>query len=206
MGGGVPGDDAPMVDVVFDAAGKTLPAEHAFGLWRATVRWLPWLEGEARAGIHRLRTAPTGYGVVLLARRAKLALRVPERRLGDTLALSGKTLDVDGSVLAIGAGVARPLQPWTTLHAQQVAAGAGGEAAFQDEVAAWLQSRDVACQFITGRRQTLTAGAREISGFSVVLHGLTPAGSLRMQAEGMGSDRALGCGIFVPYKSIAVVA
>ena len=206
MGGGVPGDDAPMVDVVFDAAGKTLPAEHAFGLWRATVRWLPWLEWEARAGIHRLRTAPTGYGVALLARRAKLALRVPESRFGDAMALSGKTLDVDGSLLTIGAGVARPLRPWTTLHAQQVAAGAGGEAAFQHEVAAWLQSRGVACQFITGRRQTVTAGMREIAGFSVVLHGLTPAGSLRMQSEGMGSDRALGCGIFVPYKSIAVVA
>ena len=69
-----------------------------------------------------------------------------------------------------------------------------------------LQARGIACQFITGRRQTVTAGAREIVGFSVVLHGLTPEGSLRMQAEGMGGDRGLGCGIFVPYKSIAAVA
>jgi len=200
------GHDAPMVDVVFDVAGKTLPAEHAFGLWRATFPWLPWLEGEDGAGIHRLRTVPTGYGVALLARRAKLLLRVPERRCDDALTLSGKALDVGGSVLAVGAGIARPLRPWATLHAQQVAAAAGGEAEFQDEVAAWLQARDVACQFITGRRQTVMAGGREITGFSVVLHGLTPAGSLRMQSAGMGSDRVLGCGIFVPYKSIAAVA
>ena len=197
---------ARMVDMVFDVAGTSLPAEHAFELWRAALRWLPWLEGEAGAGIHRLRTAPTGYGVVLLAGRAKLALRVPERRVGDTRALSGRTLDVDGSLLAVGAGAARPLRPWATLHAQQVAAVSSAETAFQDEVAASLRALGVAGQFITGRRQTVAAGAREVVGFSVVLHGLAPEGSLRMQAEGMGGDRGLGCGIFVPYKSIAAVA
>jgi len=197
---------APMVDVVFDVAGTSLPAEHAFVLWRATLPWLPWLEEEVGAGIHRLRTAPTGYGVALLARRAKLALRVPLRRVGDTLALADKALDVGGSPLAIGAGAARPLRPWATLNAQQVAAATGDEAAFQDEVAASLRARGLACQFITGRRQTVTAGTREVVGFSVVLHGLTPEGSLRMQSEGMGGDRGLGCGIFVPYKSIAAVA
>lgn len=200
------GTDASVVDVVFGLAGKTLPVEHAYVLWRAVGSWLPWLEGESTAGIHRLRTAPTGYGVVLLANRAKLTLRVPERRLGETLALAGKTLDVGGSGLAVGTGVARPLSPWATLHAQQVVAGAAGEAAFQDEVAEWLHGRGVACQFITGRRRAVTVGEREIVGFSVVLHGLTPDASLKMQSEGMGSDRALGCGIFVPHKSIAAVA
>jgi CRISPR-associated protein Cas6 len=206
------GDDArsegtaAMVDVVFDAVGKSLPVEHAFGLWRATVRWLPWFETEPRAGIHRLRAAPTGYGVVLLARRAKLALRVPEQRREDALSLAGKILDVGGNELAIGAGVARPLWPWATLHAQHVAAAAAGEVAFQDEVAAWLRARGVACQFITGRRRTLAAGGREIVGFSVVLHGVAPQASLAIQSDGMGTDRALGCGIFVPYKSIAAVA
>lgn len=197
---------ASVIDVVFGVAGRTLPVEYAYGLWRAVGCWLPWLEAESAAGIHRLRTAPTGYGVVLLANRAKLTLRVPERRLGETLELAGKALDVGGSGLAVGTGAARPLSPWATLHAQQVVAGAAGEAAFQDEVAQWLHTRGVVCQFITGRRRTVTAGEREIVGFSVVLHGLSPDASLTMQSEGMGSDRALGCGIFVPHKSIAAVA
>ncbi len=49
------------------------------------------------------------------------------------------------------------------------------------------------------------AGAREIAGFSVVLHGVKPADSLRLQFEGMGGERGLGWGIFVPHKSIAAV-
>jgi CRISPR-associated protein Cas6 len=195
-----------VVDVVFAISGTTLPVEYAYGLWRAVVHWLPWLGSESVEGIHRLRAAPTGYGVVLLANRAKLTLRVSEDRLSDTLALTGRTLDVDGSRLEVGAGAARPLQPWATLHSQQVAAGPGDEAAFQEQIADWLRARQVSCQFITGRRRSVRAGMREVVGWSVVLHGLTPPASIRVQAEGMGSDRVLGCGIFVPHKSIAAVA
>jgi len=199
-------DDAPALDVVFGIAGTSVPVDYAFELADAIARWLPWLLAEPGAGIHRLRTAPTGYGVALLANRAKLALRVPRQRLPDALTLSGRTLDIGGSELVVGTGVARPLQPWATLHAAHVAAGAGDEAAFQEEVRLWLGTRGVACEFITGRRRTVRAAEREIAGFSVVLHGLRPAASLRMQCEGMGTDRALGCGIFVPHKSIAAVA
>jgi len=199
-------DEAPAIDVVFGLAGTSVPAEYAYGLWHAITEWLPWFDVESQAGIHRLRTAPTGYGVALLAHRAKLALRVPQRRLGETLTLAGKTLTVDGCSLVVGQGTARALRPWATLHAVHVAAGAAGEAAFQQEVAQWLSTRGVVCEFITGRRRTVTAGEREIVGFSVALHGLAPAASLRMQSEGMGGDRALGCGIFVPHKSITAVA
>jgi CRISPR-associated protein Cas6 len=194
---------APMVDVVFDVAGTTLPAEHAYVLWRATLPWLGWLEEEAGAGIHRLRTAPTGYGVALLARRAKLALRVPLRRVGDTLALADKTLDVGGSRLPS----ARSSPAAAAVGDTPCAAGRCGQGMkrrFRTKLRhRW--TRGVACQFITGRRRTVAAGAREIAGFSVVLHSLTAEGSLRLQSEGMGGDRVLGCGIFIPYKSIAAV-
>ncbi len=193
-----------VVDVVFGLDGTSLPAEHAYDLWREVRQRLPWLEDEAGAGIHPLKTSPGGEGVVLLARRAKLVLRIPERRLGDALGLAGCSLDV-GSGLAVSEGAAKPLHPWHTLHAQQVATAARDEAAFGDEVAGWLGARAVVCEFITGRRRTQRAGAREITGFSVVLHGVKPADSLCLQFEGMGGDRELGWGLFIPYKSILAV-
>lgn len=197
-------DEAAVVDVVFALAGTSVPAEHAYGLARAILRWLPWMEADPRAGIHRLRTAPTGYGAALLAHRAKLTLRVPQHRLPDALALAGRTLHSDGIDLAVGAGAPRPLRPFPTLHSAHVTAAADEEA-FQGEVAQWLRARAVACEFITGRRRTVRAGDREVAGYSVVLHGLAPAASLAIMCEGMGGERTLGCGIFVPHKSIAAV-
>ena len=42
-------------------------------------------------------------------------------------------------------------------------------------------------------------------GFSVLLHGVGPELSLRLQERGLGELRLQGCGIMVPYKSIAAV-
>ena len=200
------GGEAAYVDVVFEIAGASVPAEHAWPLWRALVERLPWLEREVGVGVHPLRTAPTGYGVALLARRARLVLRVRRDLVEPTLALAGSTLDVAGSALAVGAGGARPLHAWATLHARQVATGAGDAAAFQDDVTRQLAAMSIDCECISGRRRSFVAGGREIVGYSLVLHGVRPTDSLRVQSEGIGADRALGCGIFVPHKSIAAVA
>ena len=63
---------------------------------------------------------------------------------------------------------------------------------------------ELRCEFISGRARTVVAEGREIAGYGLALHGLAPADSLRVQREGMGGERQLGCGIFVPHKSIAI--
>jgi CRISPR-associated protein Cas6 len=194
--------DVSATDVVFDVEGTSLPADNAWPLLQAIERRLPWLATEARVGIHPLRAVPTAYGVVLLAQRAKLVLRLPEARRADALALEGARLDVAGSALAVGAGRPRALQPSATLHAQRVAAEAADEQGFQDDVTKWLWTLDVDCRFISGRHRTSFAGGREISGFALALHGLGPADSLRVQSAGIGGERRLGWGVFVPAKAI----
>ncbi len=177
--------------------------DHAWALLQAVEALLPWLAEEATAGIHPLRTSPTTYGVALLARRAKLVLRVPEGRLPDALALAGGVLDVGGSRLAVGAGQARALQPSATLSAQRVASAAAEVGAFEAEVARWLAALGIGGRYIAGRPRHGRAGAREIAGFALALHGLTAADSLRIQSGGMGPDRRIGWGLFVPAKAIA---
>jgi CRISPR-associated protein Cas6 len=190
------------VDVVFDVEGTSVPSDNAWPLHLAIERRLPWLATETLAGVHPLRAAPTTYGVVLLAQRAKLVLRAPEARLRDCLELQGALLDIAGSALSVGAGRPRALQGSATLHAQRVVAETGDERGFQDEVTRWLRALDVDCQFISGRRRVTSAGSREIAGFGLALHGLRPADSLRIQSAGIGGDRRLGWGIFVPAKAI----
>jgi CRISPR-associated protein Cas6 len=198
--------DPQVVDVVFAVDGTSLPADNAWPLLQAIERRLPWLGGEALAGIHPLHAAPTTYGVVLLAQRAKLVLRAPETRLPDCLALQDAELDVAGSRLHVGAGKSRSLRPSATLSAQRVASDAGDAQAFEAEVPQLLSALRVDCEFISGRRRQASAGGREIAGFALALHGLTPADSLRVQSLGIGGERRLGWGVFVPAKSIAAVS
>ena len=89
---GVMEDEAPVVDVVFARRGTSrFRSSTRTRSGMPSARWLPWLDAEAGAGIHPLRTAPTGYGVALLANRAKLTLRVPRRRgCADALMLAGQ--------------------------------------------------------------------------------------------------------------------
>jgi CRISPR-associated protein Cas6 len=199
----VPGTEAPVVDVAFDVGGTSLPADHEWQLLQAMEARLPWFADEARVGIHPLRAVQTSYGIVLLAQRAKLVLRLPQARLPDALLLQDTVLDVGGSALRIGVGNARPLRPSATLSAQRVATNAGGDAAFEAEAGLALQRMEVACGLISGRRRRGDAGGREVAGFALTLHGLGSADSLRIQCEGLGGDRRLGWGIFVPAKAIA---
>jgi len=198
----VPGTDTTVVDVAFDVRGTSLPAEYALPLLLAVEGQLPWLPGEALAGIHPLRALPTAYGVVLLAQRAKLVLRLPEARLPDALALQHASLDVGGSALLVGAGSARKLRPSATLSAQRVATDAVDEAAFEADVADALRRLGVAARIISGGRRRGNAGGREIAGFALALHGLGPVDSLRIQRAGVGGERRLGWGMFVPAKTI----
>lgn len=195
----------PFVDVVFELAGTSVPAEYAWPLWRALAARLPWLEDEDGAGVHPLRVAPTGYGIALLARRARLALRVPRARVPAAMALEGAALDVAGSALTVGTGVERPLWPWATLHARQVVTGSADPASFEQDAAGRLAAMGIGCESISGRRRTLLAGDREIVAFALAVNNVKRADSLRLQCEGIGTERVLGCGVFVPHKSMAAV-
>ena len=200
----VPGPAHSVVDVAFDVSGSSLPADHAWALLRAIETRLPWLAGETLAGIHPLRAVQTSYGIVLLAQRVKLVVRMPASRLADCLLLQDTTLDVDGSALRVGAGTARAIRPSATLSAQRVATDASDDAAFEADVGAELQRMGIAGRFISGRRRRGQAGGRQIAGFALTLHDLGPADSLRIQCEGIGGDQRLGWGIFVPSKAIVV--
>lgn len=195
--------DNRVIDVAFPLSGGNLPADHALALLDAVRARLAWFGAEPGSGIHPLRANATDYGVALLARRAKLVLRVPEARVSDALALQGCALDVAGCRLRLGEGQTRPLRASATLAAGAVTFGEADSEGFERSVRAALVEIGVDCGFISGRRRAARAGSRTIAGFSLALHGLQPDDSLVVQALGLGGERALGWGLFVPAKAIA---
>lgn len=192
------------VDIVFDLAGDTLPADHAWPLLQAIGAHLPWLPDDPHAGVHPLRTLPTAHGDALLPRRTKLVLRVATQRADDVLRLARTRLAVGERTLAIGAGKARALVAATTVAAQRVASAAGDAAGFEAEAAQWIAGLGIEARVIAGRPRRGGADGRAITGFAATLHGLRTEDSLRIQYEGLGRERTLGWGLFVPAKAIAV--
>jgi CRISPR-associated protein Cas6 len=193
-------------DVAFDLEGTVLAADYSAALMREIAQHLPWIGAEPEAGIHALRAARADAGDLLLTRRAKLVLRLPERRIADAMALCGREIAIGGRRLAIGAAKARPLAPFGTLYAHLVAAESDDEQQFMREMAAQLQALRVACELICGKRRTLQSGEERIAGYSLMLHGLSEEHSLLAQRVGLGGGRMLGCGIFVGHKSVVAVS
>ena len=192
---------AEMIDVVFEISGGTLPAAYPYALWDELSRLAPQFGEYENVGVIPLRM-PTSNEGMLIPKRAKLVLRLPLSLADVASGLSQKQMQVAGSELHLGSCKTRPIQHYPTLHSHLVT-GADDELVFMEEVAAALAAMEVEAKLICGQRHTLADGDSLISGYSLVLHDLSPEDSLRVQYAGLGKERRFGCGIFVPYKVIS---
>lgn len=196
---------ASMVDVAFALHGPTLARDHRQQLTRALAVALPWLAAEPLAAVHDVNVVHGTADMALLSARARLVLRVPRTRVEALRSLAGQPLQVGGAALGIGPARVRELLPHGTLYAHFVDAGSEDEAAFMDAVVKQLERLDADCHRVCGRARQVRSEAGLLQGFSLMLHGLRAAASLRVQEHGIGGHRLMGCGVFVPHKSAAAV-
>lgn len=190
-----------MIDLVFDLRGETLPHTYPFALWAELVKRVPRLAEDETVAVLPLKVA-ANKDVVLLPKRTKLVLRVPQGLLQEAAALSGEQLDIPPGVLTLGEMKTREIQAHPTLHAQ-LAAGADDEMEFMEAVSARFSALGISANTICGIRRTLSDGRQSINGYSLVVHDLKPEASVLLQCAGMGEGRQFGCGIFMPYKVIS---
>jgi len=196
---------AGMVDLQFDLLGERMPAEHGYPLYRAISAHLHWLAEAPQAGIHAVRAAAIGGGMLGLSRRVKLVLRVPRDRMPEALALEGRELDLGGDALRVGAVRERAIEPWNTLYARLVIAGPEDETAFATALGALLADIGQDCGIVLGRRASLRTPEGTRGGYAVMLHGVDPGNSIALQELGIGEHRLYGCGILVPYRNVGSV-
>jgi CRISPR-associated protein Cas6 len=197
--------DDPAVDVAFALDGRSLPRDHAQALADALMVRLPWLATHPTAGVHPVKVVPGDGPQGWLSQRARLLLRVPQSLQPALAALDGCTLGVAGSTLRLCRPKPHRLLPHGTLYAHFVAAASDDEAAFMRDVRSELDALRVDAHTVCGKRQQRHSDAGVVVGFSLMLHGLSPADSLTVQRVGIGPQRALGCGLFVPHRSAAAV-
>ena len=201
-----------VVDVVYSIRCRSLPVDHAYALSQAIQAALPWLAGEERAGVHTIHVAESGNGwmrpddpnaLLHLSRRTKLVLRLPKHRIDDAGRLTGQTLDIQGNPLQIEKASVRPLSELTTLFARYIVTDGADENAFLQDAMKQLDDMGIRPKkMLCGIERVILAPQRSIRTRSLMLAELTLPESIRLQQQGLGTERKLGCGLFIPHKDI----
>ncbi|EGV17860.1 type I-MYXAN CRISPR-associated protein Cas6/Cmx6 [Thiocapsa marina] len=208
-----------IVDLLFGIDCKCIPVDHAYLLADALRQALPWIAEEPGVAVHSVHVAGSQNGwerpehgpdsYLAVSRRTKLTLRVPRHRVAEVLRdLPGTRLHLGGEALVVRAGKTKPLSTETTLFSRYVALdlaeGADDdEGVFLETAARALAEIDVRVRkAVCGRTNRLATPEGPITTRSLMLAGLTPDESIRLQQRGIGRHPLLGCGIFIPHKGV----
>jgi len=192
-------------DIQFDLKGDALPLDHAWLIYQGLLAIAPWIDEEKEMGIHPVNGKDTGGGEMILSHRAKLVIRSRSERLPELEKLTGCSFKVNAHVLTLGASKIKPLTQHTPLYAHTVCTGSEDEKAFTRDILDQLDSMNISTRFICGKPQKFFDGEKIATGYSLMLHGLPIEHAIRVQQQGLGLHRKLGCGIFIPHKSITAV-
>ena len=209
-----------IIDLGYRLTGRAVPLDHAWALRQAVIDSLPWMIDEAGCGIHQIHVASSGNGwlrpergsdaIIHMSRRTRLVLRIPKIRCDDAQALVGSTLHLGGDCrIGVGAATVKPLSAITTVFSRYVVSGAEEtESGFTERVAQSLR-HDLAVRprkLLCGSVAIIRTPNGVLRTRQVFLSDLEHDESIRLQQQGLGPDRLLGCGLFIPHKGIAPVA
>ena len=204
-----------VIDLVFKVRGTTLDIDHAYALSNALREYL----GDAicmRIGVHGVRMAGSGNGwnrpeqgdaALPLSRRARLTIRVKQGD-GEVLnQLVDKTLRVGHQEVVLGDYVEKKLSTIGTLHARAIHCDREqSESEFLLEMAALMKQLNISVsKMICGRSREIRTASEPMFTRALMVADLEPAESVALQQQGLGSERLLGCGLFIPHKGIAPV-
>ena len=209
-------ETASALDLSFGIQSRMLPVDHLHALSRALEELLPELK-EAGIGVHEIHLAGSQNGWerpdpalgqhLIPSRRSRMQLRVP-RELSDEVRqrLEGATLDLGGFELTLKQAREKPLFSHPTLYARHLRMLEGekeDENRFLQRIARELEDREIRIKkALCGKTTEIATPDGPLYTRSLMLADLTPGQSLRLQEQGLGEHRHLGCGLFLPMKGI----
>ncbi|MCB1788578.1 MAG: type I-MYXAN CRISPR-associated protein Cas6/Cmx6 [Gammaproteobacteria bacterium] len=209
-----------VIDLVFDIECRELPVDHAYDLSAAIAEHLPELGADHRIAVHNIHLAGSQNGwerpdpklgqKLILSRRTKLTLRVTKDRRQDVEdALRGARLDVAGCSLTVGRAKTKMLSSQGTVFSRSVVLEPGedtDENAFLQRIVSSLAERGIRVKkALCGKTSEMSGPNGPILTRSIMIADLTADEAVRLQQEGIGPLRHMGCGIFLPHKGIDAV-
>lgn len=204
----------PIIDLSFVLAGTRFPLDHGYCLFSAICRVVNALHGDRRIGVHPIRGRQTAPGVLTLDDRSRLKLRLPSEEIAPYIALAGQALVLEGNRLQVGIPSVEALIPAANLATRLVTfRHALDPARFEQDVRRELDRLEVKGMphlvpssrvTFTGQplRRVLKINGRRVVGFALRVSGLAPMESIRLQEEGLGGRRRMGCGVFLSWRGL----
>ena len=198
------------VDMSFPIRGTTVPRDHGYALYGALSRAIPAVHGADWIAIHGI-AAKQADATLTFERAGRLRIRVPSDRIGELLVLAGSSIEVAGHRVEIGVPTVHPLLPAAILDARLVVIRLTGgipkpfdneayERRFLAEARRQLAALGTTGELVISGRQCLRVGGQRVIGCSVRVGGLSSDDSIKLQIEGIGGKRTMGCGVFRPAR------
>jgi CRISPR-associated protein Cas6 len=201
------------IEVAFPVAGGLIPTDHAYMLYSALTRCVRTFHDETA----HVRFSPINgdrgeKGTIRVISRSRLRVRLPAEQIAVILPLTGRTLKLGEHIVTLWSPGVVPIVPAPLLVAKIVTfknsktperflavarkkldeIGVAGEPG----IPLIQQGRRAG----EPRRQIFRIKGRQIVGYPLQIAGLTAEESLRLQEEGLGGRRRIGCGFFMPYR------
>ncbi len=198
----------PFVELSFPIRGRSLPADHGYGLYASLVHLFPTLREQSQLSILTIPGIPDKQGKIFLTEQSCLRIRVPVPKIPLVYPLAGKKVTIGNHEVHFGIPTVSVLRPVSTLKARIVTLKGYMEADFfLAAVRRQLDNLGIAGQLSiplnrdrTLSRKTIKIKHHTIVGFTTEVTGLNDEGSLKLQEYGLGGKRRMGCGVFVGKK------
>ena len=203
----------PIIDLSFVLVGTTFPLDHGYCLFSAICRVVPGLHGDRRIGVHPIRGRQTAPGVLTLDNRSRLKLRLPSEEIAPYIALAGQALELEDHRLQVGIPRVEALTPAANLASRLVTfRHALAPSDLEEDVRRELARLEISGtpHFVPSSRpafagqplrRVLKVRENRVVGYALRVTGLTAEKSIRLQEEGLGGRRRMGCGVFSPANS-----
>jgi len=213
-----------MLDLEFFLQGNILDADHGYYLHSALSEIIPshhHPEKRGNTGVHPIYGTPCGGRKIALQGNSRLTLRLGVEKIPEYLVLCGRTLSVGSHPVTVGIPASRNLTPAAVLKSRLVTIkGFTEPEEFLHAAQRQLTNLGIlgtphlvprkniaSAEGKTDNREkspfikrTLKVKGKNIVGFALVVSNMTAEESLRLQMQGLGGRRTMGCGIFVPQR------
>ncbi len=202
-----------VVDLAFNIECPSIPVDHAYALSSAIIGILPWFANEPECGLHIIYGGASMHGwqrpesqdaTILLPKRTKLRLRLPQERIEDARKLCGRTLDISGHKMEIGQAKAMHLVSSNTFYSRYVYSDiVEDDEQFTQRSIQELRAMNLRfTKALSGKGHTISTPDGQIHTKSLMVSGMSAQDGVKLQINGLGKYRQMGIGLFVASKSI----